>query len=63
MSEKITSPCTGICSIDDNTGYCKGCLRTLEEIANWIRYSEKERLNIVEKLRKRREELKQFTLS
>ncbi|HEX3036545.1 MAG TPA: DUF1289 domain-containing protein [Thermodesulfobacteriota bacterium] len=34
MSEKIISPCIGICSIDDNTGYCRGCLKTLEEIAN-----------------------------
>ncbi|HEX3036307.1 MAG TPA: DUF1289 domain-containing protein [Thermodesulfobacteriota bacterium] len=29
MSEKIISPCIGICSIDDSTGYCKGCLKRL----------------------------------
>lgn len=63
MNEKIITPCIGVCSIDDNTGYCKGCLRTLEEIANWIQYTDEERLEVVEKLKKRREELKQFTFS
>jgi len=29
------SPCTGICRIDPATGWCEGCRRTLEEIADW----------------------------
>jgi predicted Fe-S protein YdhL (DUF1289 family) len=31
----VPSPCTGICRIDEATGYCRGCKRTLEEIADW----------------------------
>jgi predicted Fe-S protein YdhL (DUF1289 family) len=36
MSEQeIQSPCVGVCSIDDATGFCQGCYRTLEEIQQW----------------------------
>lgn len=31
----IPSPCIGVCSIDENSGYCEGCFRTLEEIRQW----------------------------
>lgn len=30
----IVSPCTGVCAIDDND-LCRGCARTLDEIAAW----------------------------
>lgn len=36
MSEKeIESPCIGVCTIDEATGFCQGCFRTLEEIQGW----------------------------
>lgn len=36
MSEQeIASPCVGVCSMDDTTGFCQGCFRTLEEIRQW----------------------------
>ena len=37
------SPCTGICRIEQTTGWCEGCMRTLKEIADWpmLRASEK----------------------
>jgi uncharacterized protein len=31
----VASPCTGVCRIDPRTGWCDGCLRTLDEIAAW----------------------------
>ncbi len=31
----VTSPCISVCRIDDATGLCTGCLRTLDEIAAW----------------------------
>jgi len=31
----IASPCNGVCRIDPATGYCRGCLRTIDEIAAW----------------------------
>lgn len=29
------SPCNSICRIEPATGWCQGCWRTLEEIADW----------------------------
>ena len=31
----IPSPCTNVCTIDPATGWCAGCLRTIDEIAAW----------------------------
>lgn len=31
----IQSPCIGVCSMDDLTGLCQGCYRTLDEIQQW----------------------------
>lgn len=36
MSEKdIESPCIGVCTMDEASGFCQGCFRTLEEIQGW----------------------------
>ena len=37
------SPCIGICRIDQATGWCQGCLRTLQEIADWPLLSVREK--------------------
>lgn len=29
------SPCVNICELDDATGWCRGCGRTIDEIAGW----------------------------
>ena len=31
----VPSPCNSICTIDQVTGCCAGCFRTLDEIAAW----------------------------
>ena len=31
----VPSPCNNVCRIDAATGWCEGCLRTIEEIAAW----------------------------
>ena len=31
----VVSPCVSICTMDEATGWCQGCLRTLDEIALW----------------------------
>jgi len=32
---EVPSPCNSVCRIDAVTGFCLGCKRTLEEIADW----------------------------
>jgi predicted Fe-S protein YdhL (DUF1289 family) len=29
------SPCIGICLLDPSSGFCRGCLRNVAEIATW----------------------------
>lgn len=29
------SPCISVCRIDESSGLCEGCFRTLDEIARW----------------------------
>jgi uncharacterized protein len=43
----IETPCRQICSIDQATGICRGCARTLDEIAGWSRFSAAERRRII----------------
>jgi uncharacterized protein len=31
----VPSPCISVCVIDERTGLCNGCQRTLDEIAVW----------------------------
>ncbi|GAA0329152.1 hypothetical protein GCM10009087_44220 [Sphingomonas oligophenolica] len=31
----IESPCVNICVMDDASGWCLGCGRTIDEIAGW----------------------------
>lgn len=31
----VPSPCRSVCKMDRDSGYCEGCLRTIEEIAGW----------------------------
>ena len=54
-AEKIpVSPCLGICLMDPRTRTCRGCLRTIEEIAGWYAASNAEKRAILERLDKRR---------
>lgn len=48
---KITTPYIKLCKLENNL--CVGCFRTIEEIVNWKLYTEIERIEIVENLRKR----------
>jgi hypothetical protein len=45
--QPIRSPCINVCRIDDRTGWCEGCRRTIDEIMAWPRASEAERRAIV----------------
>lgn len=44
----MITPCVKKCKIDN--GVCLGCGRTLEEIINWMSYSDQTRQDIIEKL-------------
>lgn len=50
----LKSPCTKVCTMDPDSGFCLGCFRSLEEIGRWTVMSESEREKVAEELPKRR---------
>ena len=34
-TKDVPSPCISVCRVDADSGWCEGCLRTLDEIAAW----------------------------
>lgn len=48
------SPCLGICIMDPRTRQCRGCLRTIEEIAGWYEASVAEKRAVLAALEMRR---------
>ncbi len=58
MSEQDTpvpSPCVSICRMDASSGWCEGCLRTIDEIAVWSVLDEDEKRAVWALLPQRRE--------
>ena len=50
MNQEITSPCVGICSVDDLSGLCVGCFRNMDEISQWWDMTDAERGKVVSQL-------------
>ena len=49
----VASPCISICRMDGATGWCEGCLRTLDEIASWSRSEDATQQAVWERIAKR----------
>jgi predicted Fe-S protein YdhL (DUF1289 family) len=48
------SPCISVCQIDNKTGYCIGCHRTIDEIRDWIISTPDQRNAILAQLAERK---------
>jgi predicted Fe-S protein YdhL (DUF1289 family) len=35
LMEEVPSPCVSVCRMNPQSGLCEGCLRSIEEIAQW----------------------------
>ena len=51
---EVASPCLNVCSMDAASGYCEGCMRSLEEIASWSAYGPAEKRAVLAQLPARR---------
>jgi predicted Fe-S protein YdhL (DUF1289 family) len=47
---EVASPCINVCRMNDATGWCEGCRRTLEEIACWSIYTPAEKRAVLAQL-------------
>ncbi|NTJ42614.1 DUF1289 domain-containing protein [Agrobacterium larrymoorei] len=43
----METPCIHVCLLDDDTGLCVGCHRSIQEIMGWAAYSDAERQKIM----------------
>jgi predicted Fe-S protein YdhL (DUF1289 family) len=50
----IANPCVKVCFVDDESGLCLGCFRTLSEIGRWAALSDEARARVMAELPGRR---------
>lgn len=50
----IASPCINVCRMDEQTGLCAGCFRTIDEIAVWAQANDSRRASILAAVTQRR---------
>ena len=49
----VPSPCICVCTMDQATGLCIGCYRTIDEIAGWSAMSDTEKRAVWQRLLER----------
>ena len=54
QSQKLLSPCVGVCQLHITLDICVGCLRTSKEVALWPSYSEDEQRTVLKSIEKRK---------
>lgn len=54
---KAPSPCINVCKMHPQTGLCEGCLRTIEEIAQWSTATEEYKRAVWMEIRRRQDAL------
>ena len=57
MTSSLPSPCIDVCRIHAASGWCEGCCRTLDEIAEWSTLQDRAKLLVWKQLPQRRERL------
>jgi uncharacterized protein len=55
-STDVPSPCINVCTMNDSSGLCNGCWRTLDEIAWWSQLDDDDKRAVWVALRLRREQ-------
>jgi predicted Fe-S protein YdhL (DUF1289 family) len=43
----VASPCINVCQMDEASGYCQGCWRTLDEIALWSQLDDADKHSVL----------------
>jgi predicted Fe-S protein YdhL (DUF1289 family) len=51
--DHVASPCVKVCALDPDTGLCRGCYRSLQEIADWLEMTVDEKRATLERAAER----------
>jgi predicted Fe-S protein YdhL (DUF1289 family) len=62
MEADVESPCARICVIDEGSGWCRGCWRTLDEISHWARLTPAQKHACLDRCAERRLEIPELPL-
>ena len=57
---EMASPCIGVCTMSEATGYCQGCYRTMDEIRDWWDMTSERKRDVLSVLDQRMGELVDF---
>ncbi|MEM5341943.1 DUF1289 domain-containing protein [Paraburkholderia azotifigens] len=49
----VPSPCINVCRMNKATGLCEGCMRTIDEIANWSSFDDAAKRGVWDEIEKR----------
>ncbi|MEX3930425.1 DUF1289 domain-containing protein [Paraburkholderia phymatum] len=53
----VPSPCINVCRMDPANGLCEGCLRTIDEIANWSSFDDAAKRAVWDEIERRHADL------
>lgn len=59
LGSPVPSPCVSLCKMNRDTGFCEGCMRTIDEIVGWSRAGDDFKRAVWAEIR-RREQLIDF---
>ena len=59
----VPSPCIDVCTLDERTGLCQGCLRHIDEIAAWGVLDDRQKLEVWDLIAERRRALEGTALA
>jgi predicted Fe-S protein YdhL (DUF1289 family) len=51
--DSVASPCNSVCRMDERTGLCEGCLRSIDEIIAWSTMDDDEKRAVWDALAQR----------
>ncbi|HSW05463.1 DUF1289 domain-containing protein [Aquabacterium sp.] len=54
MTAGVASPCINVCRMHAGSGWCEGCLRTIDEIAAWSQLDDPAKRQVLALVRDRR---------
>jgi uncharacterized protein len=54
---QVPSPCINVCRMNEQTGLCEGCFRTIDEIVAWSSASEEMKRAVWVEIKRRQQEM------
>ena len=57
FDSSVPSPCVSVCQMEEATGLCLGCRRTIDEIRDWIILTPDEKHAVLARIEERKRKL------